>query len=285
MTDVSAPDVAGVAGVAGRSSEQEGPMSAPTYTIELATVGTQWVPGAEVYYLRDFEDWQPLWFTMAVLRGGGHTIVLNTGFGDDFARHHDAWLAWHPRSASSQRDDERAAAVLSRLGVDPGEVDELVLTPLGGYALGDIDLFPNARISFSRTGWERLFSPPRGGVHHAPAAIFPRRQLDHLLFDAWDRVHLLDDQDTIAPGIRTVRTGAHHPSSLSVFVDTAAGVACYSDSYFTYRNVEERLPLGIARTLDESVDAIDLARREADIILPAYDPILFDRYPDGRVGF
>ncbi len=260
-------------------------MTAPTYTIELATVGTQWVPGAEIYYMRDFESWEPLWFTMAIVRGGGRTVVVNTGFGNDFARHHDAWLAWHPRSESSQREDERAEAVLQRLGVKAAEVDDLILTPLGGYAVGAIDLFPRATISFSRTGWERLFSPRPGRINHAPGQIFPRDQLDYLLYHAWDRIHLVNDEDTIAPGIRVVRSGAHHPSSLSVFIDTAAGVVCYSDSFFTYRNVEEKIPLGIARTLDESVQAIERARGEADIVLPAYDPVLFDRYPAGRVGF
>jgi hypothetical protein len=253
------------------------------YSVHLARVGTQWVPGAEIYYMRDFEDWQPLRFTMAVLRNEHRTVVVNTGFEDDFSGYEAAWRAWHPRSASSREEDERAEAALARLGVDPADVDIVVLSPFGGYATGKIDLFPRAEICFSRSGWERLMSPRRTRFDHTPAQLFPRSQLEYLFFDAWDRVRLLEDEDEIAPGLRSVTTRAHQPASLSLFISTSAGTVCYSDSFFTYRNVEERIPLGLARSLDDSVRSIELARSQADLVLPAYDPVLFERYPDGRV--
>jgi hypothetical protein len=88
----------------------------------------------------------------------------------------------------------------------------------------------------------------------------------------------------VAPGIRTFAAGVHHPSTLAILIDTPAGVDCYSDAFFKFRNIEENIPVGIGRDLDQAFRTYARVRREAQLLIPAYYPAIFERYPGGRVG-
>jgi hypothetical protein len=101
---------------------------------------------------------------------------------------------------------------------------------------------------------------------------------------AWDRVRLLEDEDTVTPGIRTFWTGVHHKSSTAVCVDTAKGTVVFSDSVFKYDNVEKGIPLGLSQSLDDCRQAYDRIRREADILVPAYEPEVLKRHPGGIIA-
>jgi hypothetical protein len=254
------------------------------YTIQLARVGIQQAPGAEIYWMQKFEEWEPLWFTTAIVRGEGRTIVINTGFEEEVNHLVAAWHRWHPRAEFTRSPEERMPAVLDHLGIDPATVDAVILTPLGAYSTGNISLFPNAQICLLRRGWVRLLAPERDLPRASPVGAFPRSELLHLLTDAWSRVRFLEDEDVVAPGIRTFYAGVHHPSTIAILIDTPSGVACYSDSFFTFRNLEENVPVGIGRDLDEAYRTYARVRGEARLFIPAYDPAVFDRYPGGRVG-
>jgi hypothetical protein len=254
------------------------------YTIQLARVGVQQAPGAELYFMQRFEEWQPLWFTIAVVRGEGRTVVINTGFEEEVDHLVEAWRRWHPRAEFTRSPEERVPVVLERLAVDPATVDTVILTPLGAYATGNLSLFTRAEICILRSGWVRLVAPPPDLPRPSPVGAFPRSELIHLLTDAWSRVRFLDDEDVVTPGIRTFYAGVHHPTTLAVLIDTPAGIACYSDAFFTFRNIEENVPVGIGRSLDEAYRTYARIRREAQLFIPAYDPAVFDRYPGGRIG-
>lgn len=254
------------------------------YTIELARVGVQQAPGAEIYWMQNFDEWEPLTFTIMIVRGEGRTIVVNTGFEDEVGHLVDAWHRWHPRADFTRSADERMPAVLERLNVDPVSVDTVILTPLGAYATGNVSLFPNAQICMLRRGWIRLMAPEPDLPRPSPIGAFPRAELIHLITDAWPRVRLLADEDIVVPGIRTFYAGIHHPSTMAILIDTPVGVACYSDAFFKFGNVEENIPVGIGRDVDQAYRVYARVRREAQILIPAYDPAVFDRYPGGRIG-
>ena len=101
---------------------------------------------------------------------------------------------------------------------------------------------------------------------------------------AWPRVRLLEDEDELAPGLRTWWSGGHHRASMVVEVDTPAGVVAISDTFFHLQNVEEDHPIGISENIYEALAAHARVRRTADIIVPLYDPANFDRFPDGVVS-
>jgi hypothetical protein len=114
--------------------------------------------------------------------------------------------------------------------------------------------------------------------------MIPDEILIYLDTTAWDRVRLLEDEDTIVPGIRTFWTGVHHRSSIAVCVDTSKGQVVFSDSVFKYDNVEKNIPLGLSESLDECAIAYERIRREAKILVPAYEPEVMKRHPNGLIA-
>lgn len=112
----------------------------------------------------------------------------------------------------------------------------------------------------------------------------PPEVLRYLVIDAWERVHLLDDEDDIAPGLRAWWAGTHHRASMAVEVDTDRGVVVASDAFFYYANVEDGRMLGITENMYEGLATYERARNAADHIVPLYDPRVFDRYPGGVIA-
>lgn len=255
------------------------------YSIQIFKVGEQIGPTVEVTFMEGFDTWEPLWFNIAVLRGEGRTVVINTGFPEDVEKLRQAWASWDPRAVFTRHDEEKVPAVLARAGVRPEEVDIVIITPLGGYSTGNISLFKRAQICIHKRGWLRFIAPPEGGMPPPRRdLVMPPSELFYLVTEGMARLRLLEDEDVVAPGIRTYYSGAHHPSSISILIDTPKGVAVYTDSFFKLRNLEQMKPIGVGYNLEEAWTALQRARREATIFIPAYDPELFTRYPDGVIA-
>src|SRR5262249_50681947 len=110
------------------------------------------------------------------------------------------------------------------------------------------------------------------------------RVLTYLVTKAWPRVRLLEDEDQILPGIKVWFAGVHHRSTMAVSIQTARGIVIYSDCCFKYRNVEENIPPGYVENLEDAWSSSPRIRKEAAIVLPAFDPEIYHRYPGGRIG-
>src|SRR4051812_10226643 len=178
-------------------------------------------PGPEVFFMDAFDDWLPLWFTMAIVKGEGRTIAINTGFESNVDHLVKGFPEWHPKAIFERREDERIERVLERLGVDPGDVDTVILTPLGSYSSGNVSLFRNAKVCILRSGWAALLAPGPDAPDRPPTVGLPQQELMYLLTDGWRNVRFLEDEDSVAPGIDTFFTGVHHPSSIAIAIETA----------------------------------------------------------------
>lgn len=257
----------------------------PTYTIDLLPVGVLEVPTVEIYWMHGFGEWEDLTFIVGVCRGGGRTVLLNTGFQDPPDEIRNYWVNWNPRIALRQSEEQKTRNALAKIGVAPEQVDTVIITPLTAYAAGSISLFPRAQICLSRRGWLD-FMAPDPIVPQLPRNItIPASELKYLL-DNWDRVRLLPDEETeVVPGIRTFFAGTHHRSSMAVLINTRDGVACFADCMFKFGNIERNHPLGIAESLEENYHTYHRIRQSATIMIPPYDGECFTRYPGGRIGY
>ena len=250
------------------------------YRLRVLKMGQCEVPGPEVYWMSGWNTWETLHFWMVVIQGGGHTVIINTGPPPDLAPLNAAWSkAIDSRSQMIRKEEERPEQALTAIGVKPSEVSHVLITPLQAYATGNIPLFKNATICISRRGWIEDFHAPKYEMHIPRKLRIPDDALSYLEIQAPEKLRLLDDEDEILPGIRAFWTGCHHRSSMAYLIETAAGTVAVSDCFFKYRNLEEKIPLGIMESLEECMKAYRRIRRESKLWLPLYDPLV-----PGRLG-
>jgi glyoxylase-like metal-dependent hydrolase (beta-lactamase superfamily II) len=248
------------------------------YEVQVLKMGECQVPGPEVYWMSNWDSWETLNFWMVVIRGGNKNIIINTGPPKDLTALNAAWkAAIDERSQMIRLEEHRPENALAKIGLKPGDIDYVLITPLQAYATGNIPLFTNARICLSKRGWIEDFHAPKYHMHIPRKLRIPDDVLHYLEIDAPDRLRLLEDEDEVLPGIHAFWTGVHHRSSMAYSINTRQGKIIASDAFFKYRNVENMVPLGIMESLEECMRAYERISKEAGILLPLYDPLVPER--------
>ena len=240
-------------------------------------------PETGVFMHGNLDARRPWAYTGLLCRSADTTVVINTGFPLDMTAVQEAFHAWNADCDVERDEAQTLDGNLRRLGVEPAEVDHLVLSCLGPYSTGRVELFDGCPVHVGRSEWVDLLAPPPNFPTPPRDTILPADTLRHLLYEQPERLNLLEDEDTVCPGLQVFRTGGHHHGSLAVLIDTARGTLIYADTLFTYDNFERNLPIGFYRSQDEFHAAVRRIGCEADVVLPFFDPAVFERYPDGIV--
>jgi hypothetical protein len=257
------------------------------YRVDVIKLGQwDWAPGFEMFWMEPSAPDEPLALVSVIIRGNGNTIVVNTGPDPDFLpTMNERWANFDPRHQLRVTDDERLEPALAHVGVRLEDVDQVIVTPFQAYAIGNVLRFPRAEICLSRRGWIDFHAPRwRPHPHDNRALCIPKDVLIGLITDAWDRVRLLDDEEELAPGLSVFWTGVHHRNSVAVKALTAKGAVIASDAFFRYENVERMHPIGINESMEEALVAYSRIKRDANILIPLYDPRVFERHPGGHVA-
>lgn len=254
------------------------------YQVRLLPVGRSEIPGPELFWMSGWQEWYPLTFQVALIQGPGVVALVNTGPADDLGPLNQRWAqVLGERAVMHREPGERLRDHLDRLGIAPSQVTHVILTPLQLYTVSNVLAFDHAQICIAERGWVH-FHTTHEHPHDDRATSIPDDILVRLVTDAWPRVRLLADEDELAPGLRTWWCGTHHRASVVVEVDTPAGTAAISDSYFYLDNLERDHPMGITENLYEAVAAYRRVRAGGLVPVPLYDPRNFDRFPDGKVA-
>jgi hypothetical protein len=251
--------------------------------VNVLKLGQADVPGPEVYWMSHWGQWETLFFYMVVIRGPAVTAIINTGPPADLDVLNERWGALGDRCRLVRAERERPLEALASLGITPDQITHVLLTPLQLYATANLPLFPNAQFCFSKRGWiEDIMARPQW-LHVPRELCISDDVLRYLLFEAWDRVRLLEDEDEICPGLQAWWAGTHHRSSMVYEIATASGIVAVGDCAFKYGNLEG-IPLGIGESLEEGHRAYERIRRQAAHFIPLYDPEVLTRYPGGVVA-
>jgi glyoxylase-like metal-dependent hydrolase (beta-lactamase superfamily II) len=214
-------------------------------------------------------------FAMCVARSPSQVVVLDAGFVNR--------KLGEPYGA---RDWVEYAPLLAEVGVALEEVDYVTLSHLHFDHAGGTARFPKAKFILQR----RELEFAAGAMPHNSAArqaFMPEDVLAAVQLNWQGRVLLVDgDVEGVVPGVDVYLTPGHTAGTMTVCLDTTKGRYCYSsDAVYTYRNLEEDIPLGLALDAGEAVESYKKIRRilRGGKLIPGHEPRIFEE-PE-KLGF
>jgi glyoxylase-like metal-dependent hydrolase (beta-lactamase superfamily II) len=253
-------------------------MSVPTYEVFALRYGTHQDRSARSNFMpADAHDAaMPLDYFIWVIRGPigaatQRTIVVDTGMDAKVASRRPGRIILNS-----------VDVMLGRIGVDPANVRDVVLTHMHFDHAGCLDLFPAA--TFHIQDAEMAFCTGRCMCHRALRDTF---EVDHVIA-AVRRVHdgrmcFHDGTAEIAPGITLHLIGGHSVGLQVVRVSTARGwVVLASDATHYWANIRNRSPFPIVVDMAKVLEGYQIVESLADgpeHIIPGHDPMLRNRFP------
>ncbi|MEV0385706.1 N-acyl homoserine lactonase family protein [Nonomuraea sp. NPDC050643] len=205
-----------------------------------------------------------------LLRGGGRIVLVDTGFTPEVGA---------ARARTTLCPPPRA---LARLGVEPADVDTVVITHAHYDHTGNAGIFPRAQIVISDRELA-FWTGPYGGrqqfAHSAERAdLGTLRRLD----DA-GRVTRMSGRHQVAPGIELIEVGGHTPGQLIALVDGEAGpVLLASDAVHYYDELDLDRPFAVFADLAgmyAGFDTVrDLAAASGAAVVAGHDPAVLTRF-------
>ncbi|MCT7660715.1 N-acyl homoserine lactonase family protein [Mycobacterium deserti] len=175
---------------------------------------------------------------------------------------------------------------LTLMGIDPADVDDIILTHLHWDHAGNLSSFPNARIHLHPEEFRFVTGPAM--QHRYLRRPFDTRQLQdvvELLFEG--RVSFTGSEEELAPGLSIHHVGGHTPGTQIVRVATKRGsVVLASDARHFARNDcgcdATGVPFPVVISVDDYCSAsatIDRMAPGPDHIVLGHDPETALRYP------
>jgi glyoxylase-like metal-dependent hydrolase (beta-lactamase superfamily II) len=202
--------------------------------------------------------------------GDGPPIVVDCGFDPDRGGPLGRRCLCRPEEA------------LARLGIDATAVERLILSHLHSDHIGNLDLFPKARITVARAEYDFYTNDP--------IATRPRFAL-HANFDAIDllrqaerdgRLDLVDEPGELAPGIAATLIGGHAPGQLVLEVAGEQGpLVLAADVIHYYDELAHDRAFGIFYDLPGVYRGYDLLRSYAAdgvVVVAGHDPLVMERF-------
>ncbi|AXH34826.1 N-acyl homoserine lactonase family protein [Humibacter sp. BT305] len=250
------------------------------YEVTIARYGTRVGRRSEVYLNHQLyhEDDAPIGmdYFVWVVRGGGRTIVVDTGYSVAGGEQRARTMLHEPPS------------LFETLGVHPEDAPTVVVTHAHYDHIGNLDHFDSSRIVIAQAELDFWASKhaQRVQFHHSVedaelAALFAAVEEG--------RVDAFEDSVEVAPGVEVLRLGGHTPGQSVVRVPTSAGVVLLaSDAVHYYEEYERDMPFSSVAELVQMYEGFDRIRAmldsgEVDHLVSGHDPATLDRFrPLGR---
>lgn len=172
---------------------------------------------------------------------------------------------------------------LAALGIAAEDVGTVVLTHLHYDHVGNIGLFPRARIVLARREYDfwcgdPIARRPLFARHTDPDAV-------ETLMKAYDegRVHLFTGEIEAAPGVGAIQVGGHTPGQLLVAVEgRGRRLLLSSDAAHYYEELERDRPTAVHTDLAAMYRVFDIVAdeiRRGATFVPGHDPLVAERFP------
>ncbi|HEX3468612.1 MAG TPA: N-acyl homoserine lactonase family protein [Candidatus Elarobacter sp.] len=229
-------------------------------SITPVRVGAREAESSLFLYLTDAGRPIEIEYRLWVIRGGGRTIVVDTGLPLDEARRRGITVAVD------------AGEALRAAGIDPQAVDTVILTHLHWDHGSNVGAFPNAQVVVQRAEIDWLREPMQ---RHPSIGRFYSDDLSAFTTLAEQgRLRLLDGDAAVADGVAVWHVGGHTPGSQMVVVDVDGGraVIC-GDAIPLNRNFTDDIPTSIHGDVRDAIRAMERVRALAPLrIYTGHDP-------------
>ena len=217
----------------------------------------------------------PLDFFVWAIVGEERTFVVDTGFDEAMARRRKRQFLRSP------------AEGLKAIGIDAGEVGDVVITHMHYDHAGNHAMFPRA--TYHLQDREMQYCTGRCMCHPAMRAPFEPGDVSAMVTKLFEgRLRFHDGSDELAPGLSVHHVGGHTMGLQVARVKTRRGwVVLASDASHLYANMEEGRPFPIVHNLEHMLEGYDKLRRlasSASHIVPGHDPLVLKRYPAAKPG-
>ncbi|WP_022887134.1 N-acyl homoserine lactonase family protein [Glaciibacter superstes] len=174
-------------------------------------------------------------------------------------------------------------AGLSLAGIDPLDVELVVLTHFHFDHIGWVHLFENARIVCSRIEYEYWIGKKRAGEL---AGEFTTAELLQPIEDAAEagRLQFVDGEEEVFPGLSVTPIGGHCPGELfATIVDGGQGIILAADAAHFGIQIEQGWPFFAYTDLDDMLAGLAQIKALADAtgwaVVPGHDPAVRTSFP------
>lgn len=198
-----------------------------------------------------------------LIETNGAKVIVDTGTNapNETAEHHK------PLSRTKQQE---LPVVLDSLGVNPGDVDLVILTHLHWDHCYNNHLFPNAEFLVQRNELRYAIAPLPLHVHAYDFAPIVNT-----------KYRVIDGDKELGNGISVVCTPGHTPGFQSVLVvGPRRRVLIASDTIPLFENWCEKppVPSGVFNNLEQYYSTFEkISSLNADLVLPGHDVKVFDQ--------
>jgi glyoxylase-like metal-dependent hydrolase (beta-lactamase superfamily II) len=217
----------------------------------------------------------PLDYFVWAIVGEKRRFVVDTGFDTEMA-------------SKRQRNVVRSPGVgLKAIGVEPTDVEDVIVTHMHYDHIGNYTLFPRARYHLQEK--EMAYCTGRHMCHPVLRHPFDPEDVTVMIRRLFEgRVQFHDGADELAPGVSVHHIGGHTMGLQVVRVATKRGwVVLASDASHLYANMEQGRPFPIVYNVADMLEGHATLRRLASSpqhIIPGHDPLVLKRYPAARSG-
>jgi glyoxylase-like metal-dependent hydrolase (beta-lactamase superfamily II) len=212
----------------------------------------------------------PLNYYVWAIVGHGRTIVVDTGFGAAVGKKRGRTIT-HPVEEG-----------LRAIGVEPQNVQDVVITHMHYDHCGNDEAFANAR--YHLQDHEMDYATGRCMCHREISKAFEADDVARMVHRVFaGRVQFHAGTDEIAPGVTVHHIGGHTKGLQAVRVNTDRGaVVLASDATHFYAHIEQNRAFPILYNLGDLLEGYKTLRRLAtsnNHVIPGHDPLVMTRYP------
>jgi glyoxylase-like metal-dependent hydrolase (beta-lactamase superfamily II) len=191
-----------------------------------------------MFHLSPSHDAVELIYPFWVLRGPRHVTLIDTGFSS---------AAAEQRGIGEYRDP---TALLAEIGIDPADVEQIVVSHLHFDHFCAPERFPNARFVVQHD--DVAYFSGAGASHPAGKLTDPPSIAALAELRAAGRLELLDGDKVLGDGLSLVRVGGHTPGSQVIVLEREGGQIVFAcDASHFYANAQTRTPSAIIYRYDE----------------------------------